>query len=129
VVPTGKEPAYASLWKDGVLNGMVVTGSNLRDLSKGVMDEYLECYRQDSFEFSDAEIQIDDFKGFLGQKVKSGELDYFIKEAHSDGDEKNLFRLDKKARMSVGTKKLPNGQGESLSRLSRRGLRHGVAFQ
>ncbi len=106
LVPEGKGPAYDELWKDGSLTGVVVTGSNLKNLASGVMDQYLAYYQQSGFEFDEKDASID-LPMWLKKEVTTGEADYLIKEAHSDGDEKNLFRLDRKARVKRGVRKIP----------------------
>ncbi|MFN8370373.1 MAG: hypothetical protein U0T83_07085 [Bacteriovoracaceae bacterium] len=87
-------PDYDKLWKNG-LNGLVVLGTNLKD-SVHIMDYYLSYYKKEGFECgSKNELKlINDQKKFILAQIESGEIDYFIKEAHADGDEKNMFYLD-----------------------------------
>ena len=112
LIPEGASPDYNSIWKDGNFAGVVVTGSNLKDHNKPgeLMDEYLAFYQGKGFEFKKEDFPIKNLKGYLGDLIQNGKVDYLIKEAHSDGDEKNLFRMDQTANVSVGTKLLPSGK-------------------
>ncbi len=108
IIPGDSAPRYPELWKDGKLTGLVISGSNL-GIGKDVIDEYLEYYSDRGFEF-EAEKPIPDMKKFLSKKIASGEVDYFVKEAHSDGDEKNVFRMDASAKVLVGHKRSKPGK-------------------
>ncbi len=90
-------PDYDKLWKNG-LNGLVVMGTNIKS-SVHIMDYYLSYYKREGFVCNGKEglKEIKNLKKFILQNVESGKMDYFIKEAHSDGDEKNMFYLDKTA--------------------------------
>ena len=101
-----KEPSirYNELLSDGVLRGMVVAGSNLGQ-SKETLNEYRAYYEESGFTFEDP-IAVDNFKEYLKAKVIGKEaVDYMVKEAHSDGDDKNLFRMTKAVSIIIGTKK------------------------
>ncbi len=113
IVFKNKAPPYEELWKDGSLTGMVIAGTNLLDDAKGTIDEYLSYYQNNGFNFS-SEQTTTSLHTLVKDKVKGGELDYFIKEAHSDGDEKNLFRMDRTAAYIVGEKTLENGKKERV---------------
>ena len=52
----------------------------------------LSYFEQQGFQFSRTEIT--DLKQFLLERVENCEIDYFLKESHSDGDERNVFRFD-----------------------------------
>ncbi len=109
-----QDPAapYAELWADQKLTGLVMTGSSMGPTaSRNVMDEYIFYWQSQGFEVSSPE-PINDVSQFLEQKIHSGEVDYFIKEAHSDGDEKNLFRFDSQSSLMKATKTLPDGRRE-----------------
>ena len=95
---------YAELLSDGVLRGMIVAGSNLGQ-SKETLNEYRAYYEESGFTFEDP-ISVDNFKEYLKSKVVGKDpVDYVVKEAHSDGDDKNLFRMTKGVSIIVGTKK------------------------
>jgi hypothetical protein len=102
LIPNGAAPKYDELWKDRRLSGMVVVGSNLKDSSASLMQEYLAYYQSKGFRFSGTRDEVTNFTKHLETKTASGELDYLIKEAHSDGDEKNLFRMDSKVKILRG---------------------------
>jgi hypothetical protein len=98
-------PNYDELWKDGVLRGVVVTGTNLNgDHGTRVMQEYLQHYIEEGFIFGNT-TEVKSLKTYLKDKVIGDKpMDYFIKEAHSDGDEINLFKIDKTASVKIGRK-------------------------
>jgi dipeptidyl aminopeptidase/acylaminoacyl peptidase len=109
-----KSPRYQELWQDKKLHGIVVTGTNLKGDAAQTMDQYLAYYQNEGFVFSAQKEEVKDLETFLRERIKNGEADYFIKEAHSDGDEKNLFRLDKVASKLTGIKKMPDGKEEVI---------------
>ena len=87
--------------------GLVMTGTSLgSSQTASTMNEYLAYYEKEGFEFSKEkkkdQKEISNVTEFLKQQVESGELKYLIKEAHSDGDDKNLFRMSTKANLLVG---------------------------
>ena len=84
-------PDYESIWKDGKMTGLVIVGSSLRSFSKTLLENYFSYFEEQGFEFSS--LPVSDFQSFLKEKMAC-ELDYFIKESHSDGDERNVFRFD-----------------------------------
>ena len=112
LVPKGDGPKYNELWQDGKLTGVVLAGSNLSASEAGVMDHYITYYKEQGFTFPETAKELSDIRSFLGKGIKAGEFDFFIKEAHSDGDEKNVCRLDKAGRLLTGVRKLQNGKEE-----------------
>ncbi len=114
IIPEGDSPDYEGLWKDGKLTGLVIAGSNLGKDGATVITEYLRYYLRQGFEFDEEKKSISNLKQFLGDQVSSGKLDYLFKEAHSDGDEKNLFRVDTEGLLMRGTKTHPDGKKEEV---------------
>ncbi len=105
LIPDDKAPKYDQLWADGALTGVVVTGSNLGSLSVGVTNEYRAFFVDQGFEFPDPPaLKTVALGDYLKNGVTQGDFDYFIKEAHSDGDEKNLFRIDATAKVETGVR-------------------------
>lgn len=113
VIPKGNAYPYDELWKDGKLSGVIITGTNLKESAASVMDSYLNYYTDQGFEFG-SKTDIDNLPRFLEGQIKSGDTDYMLKEAHSDGDEKNIFRMDQTGSMLVGKKKLEGGKEEEI---------------
>lgn len=107
IIPKEPAPKYDELWKDGRLSGMIVVGSNLKGSSASLMQEYLAYFQSRGFRFSGTRDEVGDFTKHLEAKTASGELDYLIKEAHSDGDEKNLFRMDSRVKILRGEREIP----------------------
>jgi len=103
-------PDYPALWKDGKLHGVVVVGSSLRDYATTTMDEYVSYYQRNGFEFSEGRVAVGSLPAFLEEQIKKGSADYLIKEAHSDGDRKNLFRVDARGAVLRGVRKDSRGK-------------------
>ena len=114
IIPSGDAPDYKSMWTDKSFSGLVVVGSNNVSSGTYMMNEYLEYYKSQGFSFG-GKTKIQNLKHFIASEIGSGRADYFIKEAHSDGDEKNLFRVDNKAYFVKGEKKLPGGRRETIT--------------
>ena len=87
-------PHYDSIWRDHSMTGVIIVGSSLRGFSSILVEEYLSYFEGEGFQFSGAE-KDEDLKTFLLTKMKNCEADYFLKESHSDGDERNVFRFDR----------------------------------
>lgn len=111
LAPHMEAPPYDDLWAGGKLTGIVITGTNLRSEGPQVMRSYRQYYEAEGFTFGTPK-RVDDVHRFLRESVESGELRYLIKEAHSDGDEKNLFRLDKVGDVATGTRRNADGSQE-----------------
>lgn len=104
---------FESMWKDGKLTGMVIAGTNMGEDAAPTLDEYKSYYKSQGFKFGKA-TKVADTRKLIQEEVESGTMDYFLKEAHSDGDEKNLFRMSKASEMIVGKKKRKDGKEEVI---------------
>lgn len=105
IVTEGKSPDYGTMWKDNQFRGVIIAGANLGSgLTETVMQEYIEYYTKQGFKFGEPIVN-DDIPKFL-QDAVTGEkpMHYFVKEAHSDGDEKNLFRVGQKGKVLRGVR-------------------------
>ncbi len=104
-MPANKSPDYKDMWKDKEFRGVVVAGTNLgQPLTQETMNQYVEYYTQKGFTFGDVKDN-DDMLNYLKEKVSgTGQMDYFIKEAHSGGDEKTMFDIAKKGKVLIGSK-------------------------
>lgn len=92
------EPNRDELLADKILYGMVVIGANIRGESLiGVKEHYLYYLETQGFEFHE-EVIDEDSVAYIQDRIigRNEKLDYFLKEAHSDGDHRNLFSLNKK---------------------------------
>ena len=87
-------PDYSAVWQDNRMVGAVIVGSSLRGFTRNLLEKYFSYFKEQGFQFSGAETE--DLKGFLLERISECEIDYFLKESHSGGDERNLFRIDKK---------------------------------
>ncbi|MBL7714797.1 MAG: hypothetical protein JNL01_04965 [Bdellovibrionales bacterium] len=111
VIPATPSANFQSMLKDGKLTGMVIAGSNMGEDAVPTLDEYQAYYEDQGFKFGKAQ-SLPKTLDFLKEQIESGTLDYFLKEAHSDGDEKNLFRMSKASKMKTGKKKRKDGTEE-----------------
>lgn len=110
-VPPISAPKYDEFWKNGDFETVVVAGSNFKDV--GVLDQYLQYYLDKGFRFGSAE-DVVDTRAFLKERISSGKTDMFVKEAHADGDDYNVFRLDNRSKIMKGTKRLSDGRTETV---------------
>lgn len=112
LVSTAKAPDYQEMWKGKVFRGVIIAGSNLGlGLTDKVTKSYIEYYTKQGFIFGDAKDE-NNIVGYLERKVSGAEpMHYFVKEAHSDGDEKNLFRMTSSGKVLTGVK-MVNGRKE-----------------
>lgn len=106
-IPPNKSPDYKDMWKDKEFRGVVVAGSNLGEsLTQSTMMQYVDYYVDKGFEFEPAK-ENDNMLAYMKDKVSGqGQMDYFIKEAHSGGDEKTMFDIAEKGYVMVGKKKV-----------------------
>ena len=110
LITQNRGPDYESVWKDQKMTGLVIIGSSLRSFSKILLENYLSYFKEQGFLFT--EIPVPDFQPFLTKKIGSCEIDYFLKESHSDGDERNVFRFDRVNSVLKGVRQTEGGQGE-----------------
>lgn len=90
-------------------NQLIFLGENLRhdqDGGKPLVDslikKYQSYYKDEGFTFNPQKIV--ETEAFMGEKIKSGEIGLLAKEAHSDGDEKNLAKVPQKSILIEGIK-------------------------
>ena len=105
-----QSPDYTSIWEDHKMVGMVVIGSSLRDFTGELTKQYLSYFQDQGFQFSKKEDT--DLKKFLLEKIRNCEVDYFLKESHSDGDERNVFRFSRGNHVIRGARYGERGQIE-----------------
>lgn len=102
LIPKNPSLDYAGLWKDEKLNGLVVTGMNLGNEDiEGILKEYQAYYTDAGFQFSE-KIAVPHLKFFVTDLLKNGEIDYFIKEAHADGDESDVVAFSNAGHYRTG---------------------------
>jgi hypothetical protein len=103
IVPANASPNYDLMTKAGRFHGVVIVGSNYATYTNSLMEHYKYYYQSRGFMFTEP-IQIDHIDNYLQDQVSGKEpMHYLIKEAHSDGDEKNLFRFNDQAKLIRGT--------------------------
>lgn len=93
-------PDYQRMTADGHLEGAILFGHNLPD-NEPTWRQYIKFFRSKGYRF-DPVGTLDDVKGWLKNKVATGQLDYLVKEAHADSVETILFMMQTRARMLTG---------------------------
>lgn len=91
-------PDKRQMVEDKIFHGAVVIGANIHGPTlKNTIANYMYYFKLQKFTIEQPVVidrAIDYLKeGITGKKDK---LDYFLKEAHSDGDYRNLFSINKK---------------------------------
>ena len=102
IIAASQGPDYDSVWWDHKMVGLVILGSSLRGFSRTLVEEYLSYFQEQGFQFSQTETS--NLKTFLLEGIKNCEVDYFLKESHSDGDERNIFRFDRVNHIAQGVR-------------------------
>ena len=97
-----KGPSYDSVWGDHKMVGAIIVGSSLYGFSRTLLEEYLAYFQEQGFQF--VKSKTSDLKTFLLEGIKSCEIDYFLKESHSDGDERNIFRFNRMNYIAQGVR-------------------------
>jgi WD40 repeat protein len=87
---------------DKSFTGLMMFGYDLGD-EQYIFDEYVSFYKDRGYKFKAAET-VTDIKAWATDLIAKDKLDYLLKEAHSDGDEKNLFQFYNKVKMLHGQK-------------------------
>lgn len=110
IISGAKSPDYKAMKKDGKLVGLMIAGISGSDVTD--VDGFISMYEDEGFEFKDPHPvnTLDFFKS----KIKTGEIDYLIKQAHSDGDEKNLFRAARSGTLIEGSRRRKDGIKEVM---------------
>ncbi len=86
-------PDYAKMLSDKVYKGVVLIGSNMTTLTSATAGSYILFYKNQGFEFN-TYLQNVNTSDYLKNNMYGTEpMDFLAKEAHSDGDEKNIFRI------------------------------------
>lgn len=114
LVKNSPSPDYQKMGGGKEFNGLIIAGSNLgKDLTDSVVRSYIDYYVKEGFKFAKPLVK-DNLEDYLKQRL-TGEhpIHYMVKEAHSDGDEKNLFRISSKGKVLTGTR-IKNGKKETI---------------
>jgi NAD(P)-dependent dehydrogenase (short-subunit alcohol dehydrogenase family) len=112
---TAKGPDYASLWKGG-LNGMLVAGAGMT-AEPWFFPKAMAYYLDEGFTMSKP-VTIEDAPALMKAEVSSGRLKYLLRDSHGEGNDKDIIRMPKQARMVTGTRVNPadpNGPRESIT--------------
>jgi len=105
-----KGPNYQDTWKDGEMTGLIMVGSSLRNTSDDLVKNYFSYFQNEGFEFENQTSH--NSKSFLLDRIANCEVDYFLKESHSEGDEHNIFTLDNMNYILKGTRQHSIGRKE-----------------
>lgn len=104
---------HQDLWADGKLVGALVVGSNLATERAKIVDWNVNYFQNAGFEFG-PKMPVVDVSKWVSEKVSSGEIDYFIREAHSAGDEKNLGKFPVDGFRQKATRRTEDGKIEEF---------------
>jgi len=92
-----KAPPYEAWARDGKIQGVVWADTGFRSAeAKETLNEYLAYYRSQGFRFTKQPVT--DFPAWIESHVKSGELDYMIREGH----EQKILRMARSGELMVG---------------------------
>ncbi len=104
LVTKRKSLDYETYWRDNRRLGLIFASTNMGKVDQiKYMNEYIEYFKEMGFSIEDANKNIH-LKSFLKEKVISGELDYLIKNAHTVGDDRNIFKIDKDSKLMIAKK-------------------------
>ncbi|MGZ5280195.1 MAG: hypothetical protein ACXWC9_09645, partial [Pseudobdellovibrionaceae bacterium] len=91
-------PNKAELLDDKIFYGMIVVGANIQGAdADSIKENYLYYLEAQGFTLYEDE-EIPDALAYIKDRIsgRQEKLDFFLKEAHSDGDYRNLFSISKK---------------------------------
>ncbi|MGZ3772804.1 MAG: hypothetical protein ACXVCY_07855 [Pseudobdellovibrionaceae bacterium] len=135
LVNKSNSPRYDQLWSDKKLTGLVLMSPNLGE-PLWLVRKYLNYFKDQGFDFGPSKIvwakgktlkgflkenylfpknitETDDLKGWFAGLIQQGVLDYWIKEAHSGGNNDVIF-VAKKNYVLKGVRSLPDGREENI---------------
>ena len=96
---TGNAPPYEAWARDGKIQGLVWTdtGFESKDAAE-TLGEYLSFYRAKGFNFKKQ--QVTNFPEWIESRVKSGELDYMVREGH----QQQVLSMARSGELMIGRK-------------------------
>ncbi|MGE3610942.1 MAG: hypothetical protein AB7I27_15230 [Bacteriovoracaceae bacterium] len=110
-------PKYEELLNDKVLRGLIIT-NQVDDNGYWTMDAYMAYYTRNGCIFDRSKFSEVDTKMYLQKRVAGPEVaDYLIKEAHSGGDDMNLFSYYPKSKLLSCQKQNSDGTQEEVELL------------
>ncbi|MGZ3794325.1 MAG: hypothetical protein ACXVCP_18395 [Bdellovibrio sp.] len=135
LINTNNSPRYDQLWSDKKLTGLILISPNLGD-PLWLVRNYLNYFEDQGFDFGPNRIvfsegktlvslfketyifpkninETEDLKGWFADLIKKGDLDYWVKEAHSGGNNDVIF-VAKKNSILTGVRTLPDGREENI---------------
>ena len=99
-------------WRNGKMVGLVIVGSSLHSFSRTLLENYISYFEREGFHF--LPIDVPDLESFFKESVVYCKLDYFLKESHFNGDERNIFRFDIENRVLKGVRPIGEGRTEVI---------------
>lgn len=112
--PAMEKLDFKGMWSDKKLTGMIIPHQNMGLGEAGahdVMGEYRAYFEDHGFRFGRLK-PVENFAEFLLEEIKSGRLDYLMREAHSSGGSSQLGNFTTKGAIATGKKKLAGGKEE-----------------
>lgn len=107
LAPNITRPDYEAFWADKKLTGAIFPGQNMGVGEAGahdVMNEYRAFYEDRGFKFGKPK-GVPAYDSFLEEEIKSGRLDFAVKEAHAQGGDGDIVKLTNSGKIVTGTKK------------------------
>ena len=101
-LPNKAGPDYSGAYRDGKMTGMVLIGSSLRSSSEELAIAYVNYFLEEGFLFQEPETI--DLKPLLLEQIAQCEIDWFLVESHSGGNERYILRLDQFNRVLKGAR-------------------------
>jgi hypothetical protein len=107
-------PDYKKMLEDKLYKGVVLIGSNMSALTLPAAGGYIRYYTDQGFQFTKFSQNVDTLQYLKNNIFGEEPMDFFAKEAHSDGDEKNFFRVGLLSQVYRGEKINSNGIKEII---------------
>lgn len=106
-------PDYAELLRDG-LGGMVVISNNMDGFGHTLARNYIEYFSNQGFRFSQRRMTSEEAKKFILDEVKSGKIDFFVREGHSEFSEDHFVQLSQNLILHTGIKDRPGVRDDEI---------------
>ncbi|OQW54626.1 MAG: hypothetical protein A4S09_05575 [Proteobacteria bacterium SG_bin7] len=110
-------PDYDSMLKDKVLGGAVVIPPNMDDgdgFGAELASNYKSFYKSQGYKFESANMTGTQAISFLLEKVESREIDYLVREGHSEAQTDSLVTFGNQVNIEIG-RKIVNGIEEIIN--------------
>ena len=114
ILPHDQGPNYKQLLANGKLTGVVMITANLSMEAEDTIKAYESVFKSFGYTWEEHSSRTNDLKSWIKNMITSGEMDYFIKEGHSDGAERDAFRVYNHAKIMKASRMMKSGIREEL---------------